>query len=349
MFYWLGEQLLDVYGPFRLFTSYLFLVSAGAALACAITWWLLPKLWHRLPHDRGRAHAVGAAQSVGKPVGAGVIFVSIAIGVGFLFVPISARYVEALGCLFLAMLVGFLDDRSRGGWGEYRMGLIDLGISILGALVVCQWAPVEVWLPLIKTPVIVPLWIYIPVATLLLWMTINATNCTDGVDGLSGSLCALAFMYLGTALYGIVGHRDIAQYLLVPHYTEAANWAVLAFIMTGCLVGYLWHNANPSAVLMGDAGSRPLGLLLGMLVLACGNPLLIVVVAGVVLVNGATGLLKVALLRFFKIGIFKQVRYPLHDHVRQKWGWSNTQVLVRFTLLQAVVTPILLVLLLKIR
>jgi phospho-N-acetylmuramoyl-pentapeptide-transferase len=86
-----------------------------------------------------------------------------------------------------------------------------------------------------------------------------------------------------------------------------------------------------------------------MLVLACGNPFLIVVVAGVVLVNGATGLLKVALLRFFKIGIFKNVRYPLHDHVRHNKGWSNTQVLVRFILLQAVVTPILLVLLLKIR
>ena len=68
-----------------------------------------------------------------------------------------------------------------------------------------------------------------------------------------------------------------------------------------------------------------------------------------VLVNGATGMLKVALLRFFKIGIFHEVRYPLHDHVRHNMGWSNTQVLVRFMLLQAVGTPILLVLLLKIR
>jgi phospho-N-acetylmuramoyl-pentapeptide-transferase len=92
-----------------------------------------------------------------------------------------------------------------------------------------------------------------------------------------------------------------------------------------------------------------MGFLLGVLVLACGNPFLIFVVAGVVLVNGATGLLKVALLRFFKIPIFKTVRYPLHDHVRQSKGWSNTQVLVRFMLLQAVGTPILLVLLIKIR
>ena len=347
--YWLGEQLFVIYGPFRLFMSYLFLGGVGTALACVLTWWLLPKLWHRLPRDRGRAYAVGAAQSEGKPVGAGVVFIPIFIFVGFLFVPLGVRYLESLGCLFLAMLIGFLDDRSQGGWSEYRIGILDLGVSILAAMVVCQLVSVQLWLPLIKTPVMVPPWIFVPGASILLWLAINATNCTDGVDGLSGSLCVLAFIYLGVTLYGIVGHRFIAEYLLVPHYAEGANWAVLAFLMTGCLVGYLWHNANPSAVLMGDAGSRPLGLLLGMLVLHCGNPFLIFVVAGVVLVNGATGLLKVALLRFFKIGIFKNVRYPLHDHVRQKWGWSNTQVLVRFTLLQAVVTPILLVLLLKIR
>jgi phospho-N-acetylmuramoyl-pentapeptide-transferase len=100
---------------------------------------------------------------------------------------------------------------------------------------------------------------------------------------------------------------------------------------------------------MGDSGSRPIGFLLGTLILASGNPFLIFVVAGVVLVNGATGLLKVALLRFFNIGIFRTVRYPLHDHARQNLGWSNTQVLVRFVLLQALGTPILLVLLLKVR
>jgi len=89
--------------------------------------------------------------------------------------------------------------------------------------------------------------------------------------------------------------------------------------------------------------------MLGVLVLACGNPFLIFVVAFVVIFNGATGLIKVALLRFFKIGIFGQIRYPLHDHVRHNMGWSNTQVLVRFVILQAIGTPLLMVLLLKIR
>ncbi len=169
------------------------------------------------------------------------------------------------------------------------------------------------------------------------------------MDGLSGSLTSLSLLYLGAILYAIVGHVDIAKYLLVPHYPDGADWGMMAFVMVGCLAGYLWHNANPSAVLMGDAGSRPLGFLLGMLVLATGNPFLIAIVAFMVLVDGATGLLKVALLRFFKIGIFKNVRYPLHDHVRKELGWSNTQVLLRFMLLQTVITPILLVFLFKVR
>jgi phospho-N-acetylmuramoyl-pentapeptide-transferase len=349
MLAWLGQQLTEIYGPFRLLTSYLFLAGLGTTVAAIATWYLLPRFWGYLPTDQGRAYAVGSRQSQGKPVGAGVIFIPIYLVVCWLVIPFELRFLEALGCVFLAMLEGFLDDRSESGWSEYSLGVMDLGISLLGAVVVCQLDTVRLWLPLIKTPVTMSPWLFIPLATAVIWLTINATNCTDGVDGLSGSLSGLAFLYLGGILYGIVGHQEISHYLLVPHYPEGAGWAAMAFAMVGCLAGYLWHNSYPSAVLMGDAGSRPMGLLLGTLVLACGNPFLIFVVAGVVLVNGATGMLKVVLLRFFKIGIFKTVRYPLHDHVRQNKGWSNTQVLVRFMLLQALGTPILLVLLLKVR
>jgi phospho-N-acetylmuramoyl-pentapeptide-transferase len=227
--------------------------------------------------------------------------------------------------------------------------MVDLLISVMGAVLISQLRTVEIWLPLIKTSIFLSPWLYIPFATALIWLTINATNCTDGVDGLSSTLSGLAFAGLGGILYGIVGHKDISAYLLVPHYPDGALWAMMSFVMLGCLGGYLWFNAFPSALLMGDAGSRPVGFLLAMLVLASGNPFLIFVVAGVILVNGATGLLKVALLRAFKIGIFKNVRYPLHDHVRYKHNWSATQVLIRFALLQALGMPILLMILLKVR
>jgi phospho-N-acetylmuramoyl-pentapeptide-transferase len=292
---------------------------------------------------------VGALQSVGKPVGAGMIFIPIFLILSLLVIPIHPRIIEIIACVGLMMLEGFMDDRNDQGWSEYRLGVVDLAISFLGAVAISQFDAVEIWFPLVKTTLSVPPWIFIPLATGMIWLTINATNCSDGVDGLSASLSGLAFISLGAILYGIVGHEGIAHYLLVPHYPDGAFWGMLAFIMTGGLAGYLWHNAQPSAVLMGDAGSRPIGFLLGVLILASGNPFLIFVVASVVLINGATGLLKVALLRFFKISIFKNVRYPLHDHVRHCLGWSNTQVLVRFVLIQAVGTPLFLLLLLKVR
>ncbi len=346
---WLGDRLVDTYGPFRLLTSHLFLIGLGVILSSLGTWILLPRLMLRLPTDKGRSFAVGGQQSVGKPVGAGIVFVTVFLVVSLLIMPLEWRFLGILGCVLLAMLEGFYDDKSKGGWSELGLGLVDLVISFMGAVFVSQLQDFQIWLPLIKTPIVVSPWVFIPFATGLIWLTINATNCTDGVDGLSGTLSAFAFVFLGGILYGIVGHKDISAYLLVPHYPDGSIWAMMSFVMVGCLAAYLWYNANPSALLMGDAGSRPVGFLLGTLVLACGNPFLIFVVAGVILVNGATGLLKVALLRAFKIGIFKNVRYPLHDHVRHSHGWSNTQVLVRFALLQALGSPILLLLLLKVR
>ncbi len=345
----LAEHFGHLFGPLRLFSSHLFLAGFSGAAAAVLTFILLPRYWHRLPRDQGRAYAVDAEKSIGKPMGAGLLFVPIFALISILIVPLHWPYLLVLACIMASMVIGYLDDKVQGGFSEYTLGAFDLLVSLLAAAAVCQLLPFELWLPFVKTPWEIPAWLFITGGTVLIWVTINATNATDGVDGLSGSLSAIALVSLGAILYGIVGHQQIASYLLVPHYPAAPNWSLMAFAMVGCLAAYLWYNCSPSLVLMGDAGSRPIGLLLGVLVLASGNPFLVIVVAGVVLVNGGTGLLKVALLRFFRIGIFRNVRYPLHDHVRHKLGWSNTQVMVRFMLLQAVGTPLLFVLLLKLR
>jgi phospho-N-acetylmuramoyl-pentapeptide-transferase len=349
LLYYLGQYLQDFAGPFRLFSSYIFLAGLGIALGASLTWWSLPKLWFLLPTDRGREFAIDADKSIGKPISAGVLFIPFFVFISLLVVPFDWMFLQILCCVIVAMVVGYLDDRAAGGWSEYRLGAADFVVALCASMIICQLEPYTIWLPLYKDPITISPALFILGATILIWVSINATNCTDGVDGLSASLSGMGILFLGGILYVIVGHAQISGYLLVPHYEQGADWAIMAFVLVGCLAGYLWHNSYPSAVLMGDAGSRPIGLILGILVLACGNPFLILVVAFVVLVNGATGLIKVALLRFFKIGIFGQIRYPLHDHVRHNMGWSNTQVLVRFMLLQAVGTPILLVLLLKIR
>lgn len=349
MLYLLGQILARHYGPARLLTSHLFLSGFGMLLTAFMTWWLLPKLSFLCPRDRGRAFAIDAKISEGKPTGTGIIFITTFIILTTLVLPLTWEMAGILALTLACAVFGFLDDRAMLPWGEYKKGLIDLLIVVAAAVILCEFQPTTLWLPFTKTSWTVEAWLFIPLAAILIWATVNCTNCTDGVDGLSGTLLALAFATISALLYFVLGHQEIAAYLLLPHYPDGAMWASLGLCVVGALAGYLWHNAHPSALLMGDAGSRALGFLLGVFVIKVGNPFIVFIVSGVLLLNGGTGLVKVALLRFFKIAIFKNIRFPLHDHARKNRGWSNTQVLVRFTLIQGVLTLVLVMLLLKIR
>ena len=105
-----------------------------------------------------------------------------------------------------------------------------------------------------------------------------------------------------------------------------------------CILGYLWFNAAPSLLMMGDAGSRAMGLFIAIAALKTGSPLIYIPAAIVLILDGGLGLIKVALLRFLKIKILKNTRTPLHDHVRKVWGWSNTHTVYRFAIIQIVVS-----------
>jgi phospho-N-acetylmuramoyl-pentapeptide-transferase len=185
--------------------------------------------------------------------------------------------------------------------------------------------------------------------TAMIWLAINAMNCSDGVDGLSANLACITLASLAGLLYVVIGNVDVAGYLRVPHNQAGADWSLVALTMVGCLAGYLWYNAPPSMVLMGDSGSRPVGLMIGALVAATGNPFILLACGLIILANGATGLAKMLLIRIFDIRILRNVRFPLHDHARKNLGWAGTQVLFRFSMLHLAVTALLLILLLKVR
>jgi phospho-N-acetylmuramoyl-pentapeptide-transferase len=251
--------------------------------------------------------------------------------------------------MLCAMAFGYLDDRAMLPWGDYRKGAVDLALAAGASMVLSQFHTMRIWLPFTKSQIDLPWWLFAVGGALLVWLAINTVNCTDGVDGLSATLALLAFATLGTVLYVVLGNERIASYLLLPTAPRAAIWGMLAFSMAGVLLAYLWYNAHPSVLLMGDAGSRPIGFLLGVLVLTTRNPFMLLIVSGVLLVNGGTGLVKVALLRFWRISIFRTTRFPLHDHVRHTAKWSNTQVVMRFAIAQTMLTAALLLALLKLR
>ncbi len=356
MLYYAASYVLDFFGPGRLLQSYAVLIGIALIVGFFITGLFLPKFYKYLPTDRGRAFIENAEAAKGKPTGSGVVFITMFVVVAFLCTPVSLQQSIILILTWLTMLTGFLDDKSVVEWSELKKGLLDLIISLAASYVLyylsdtyVQSGSVSIWLPFVTGTFTVAPWLFIMFSTILLWASINTTNCTDGVDGLSSALVLLALLTMGVLFYFVLGHIDIARYLLVPHLASGASWAIIIFSLIGVLMGYLWHNAFPSKVLMGDAGSRALGFFIGVCVMASGNPFLIFATSSVIFLNGGMGLLKLALLRAFKIHIFKNVRFPLHDHMKKTHEWSPTQVLVKFVLVQSLVTIAIVGIILKIR
>ena len=367
MLYYLADILKDVWGPFRLFGSHVFLLAGGTFVAALAVYFALPHLWDRLPRDRGKAILgdMGGMRSAGKPTGAGFWVTLVALPVIILFAPLKFWDMAAMLALYAAMLFGYLDDRAVVPWGELKKGILDAVVSAAIAVFVFLGHAETVggeqvmiaWLPFVKGLWFVPWYIYVPAAAFILWFTMNATNCSDGVDGLAGTLTVIALAMLAFVLYVVTGYRPVAHYFLIPVYAESARWAIVVMTVAGAFAGYLWYNAEPSKVLMGDAGSRFLGILVATASLMTGNPFIVLALAPIVLVNGGGGLGKLVLLRLakrvgFDIGegnLIRRIRFPLHDHCKKNLKWSNAQVLMRFVLLQLVVMPVLLLVILKVR
>ncbi|WP_312373060.1 phospho-N-acetylmuramoyl-pentapeptide-transferase [Lachnoclostridium sp.] len=303
----------------------------GLLLAFLITCILLKVLQNILPRDGGRAYAVNGGLSQGKPRGAGLVFILVFVVATLLFVPISRELIIYLLMIIAAMMSGYLDDSSKAPWGEYKKGLIDLIIALVCAVTYVNFNGSTLTILTTGSSFELNPVLYVLLAMLLIWVSINVTNCTDGVDGLSGSIgIATTFTF----------------YLVFVSITENQDYALISLLMIACILGYLWFNASPSKLLMGDAGSRAIGLFIAIIALKTGSPLLYIPAAIVFIIDGGLGLVKVALLRFFKIKILANTRTPIHDHVRKNLGWSDTQTVFRFITIQVMVSFIVLYLVL---
>ena len=304
------------------------LILGGTILSLVLTFVLLKFCSNLLPRDAGRVYAHEGALSAGKPRGAGLVFILVFIAVTLLFLPLDLERLINLVLLLAAMVTGYLDDKARHPWGDLKKGLLDLGLSLGVALNVFIARGSTIMLPFSQNTADLPSVVFILLASLLVWVSINVTNCTDGVDGLSGTLVLITLATIALA----AGNYQATLF-------GESSWI---YLLAGTLVAYLWFNATPSLLIMGDAGSRALGLFISIVVLQTGQPLLYIPAAALLIIDGGPGLVKVSLLRFLKIHIMKNIRTPIHDHVRKNLGWSNTQTVFRFALIQLVISFILL-------
>ncbi len=304
------------------FATYRPLIAfTGVLTAFGATCLLLSKCSGLLPKDQGRDFAVEGKKSAGKPRGAGIIFVLVFAVAMLLFADLSLELCIYLMLVVIEMLTGFFDDTADKPWGELKKGILDLIVAVAVALTYLQYNGSTIRFAgkeLVLHPVL-----FVICAVVLVWASINVTNCADGVDGLSGTLVIITL----ATIYVIDNIRAAGSEFSFP---------ILLFIV--CILGYLWYNATPSRLLMGDAGSRAMGVFISIAVLKSGSPFLYIPAAFVLIMDGGLGLVKISLIRVFKIHILKNTLTPLHDHVRKKLGWSNTQTVFRFAIIQIVIS-----------
>ena len=192
------------------------------------------------------------------------------------------------------------------------------------------------YVPFYKAPVIENLgWWSVVFFGLVIVGTSNAVNLTDGLDGLAAGCTATSALAFGVLSYAS-GNVKIAQYLQIPYYPFAGELSIVCLALAGASVGFLWFNAHPAQMFMGDTGSLAIGGLLGVVAICCKQELLLVLVGGVFVIEATSVLIQRIVFKVTKRlygegrRVFKMA--PIHHHFELK-GWPENVVIVRFWIL----------------
>ena len=304
-------------------SEYAVLGFVGVVFAYLLTSFLLAIGMNKLPRDHGREFAHDGGLSAGKPRGAGFVFILVFVLAALVFGNVDREMTIYLILTVAAMMTGYLDDCAKVSWGELRKGLLDLMIAIMTAVTMVNFNGSDVLIAVTGQVIALPPVLYGILAIVLVWGSINVTNCADGVDGLSGTLTSITLFTI---------------YMIMNSTATAPEFSYTILLFIACILGYLWFNATPSRLLMGDAGSRAMGLFIAIAIMKSGYPFLYLLAAFVLMVDGGIGLVKVSLLRFLHIKILTKVRTPLHDHVRKNLGLSNAQTVFKFAIIQIMIS-----------
>jgi phospho-N-acetylmuramoyl-pentapeptide-transferase len=175
-------------------------------------------------------------------------------------------------------------------------------------------------------------WWYVPFAAFVLVGTSNAVNLTDGLDGLAISVFAIAAAAY-TALAYVTGHAVLAAYLLLVHFGPVGELTIFCGALVGASLGFLWYNAHPAEIFMGDVGSLALGGALGTVAILIKQELLLVFVGGIFVLEALSVMAQVASFKLTGKRVLRMA--PLHHHFELS-GWEEPKVIARFVILAIV-------------
>jgi len=242
-----------------------------------------------------------------------------------------------------ALILGFFIHHH--GQYAYQQALEAAGSDAVNMSHVLNLPFQRTWLPAAEVEMRVPnpeltylgKWAFGFLTVLVISGSSNASNLTDGMDGLlSGIMAVVSFAFLVLCL--IAGIEDWAKFLLVPYVASSGELAIVAGAMMGACLGFLWFNCHPAQVFMGDTGSLPLGALIGYIAVVIRQEILLVLIGGVLVAEAASVVLQVGCFKLSRGSrLFKCA--PIHHHFHLS-GWSEQQVVVRFWLITALLAAV---------
>ena len=334
--------------------------AAGAAitslLVCFVVGpWILERLRRMQVHQVVRAGTPDSHAGKGKtPTMGGLIILTAVTTSTLLWMQFDSKYVWlALGVTVLMGAIGFLDDylklkqkregrENRGLVERYKLaGQVTIGLALgfyLWQHPINNLPGASTTLPFYKYVLIVPTiaWLYVPFVTFVMTGFSNAVNLTDGLDGLAAGLMAIAMLTMAMFAY-VMGRFDASEYLGLIYLVGAGELTIFCSAVFGAAVGFLWYNAHPAEVFMGDTGSLALGGSLGAVAILLKSEFLLVIVGGVFVAETMSVVIQRSAFKWRKrrFGLeYAQkhrvfLRAPIHHHFELK-GWPETQVVVRF-------------------
>ncbi len=374
MLYYLAKFLEESFGPpgAGLFEFVTFRAAAAALTALLLALFagrkIIGFLKSRQIGEQGKVEAPKShLAKAGTPTMGGIIIIQALVIPTILFCDIKSPYV-ILALLVTIWLgaVGFIDDYlkvvkklKKGLIARYKIiGQVSIGL-ILGGVVTFfpEWFPgsydlinTQTTVPFIKDVLFEFGWLYIPLVVFVLTATSNAVNLTDGLDGLAIGTVSIVALSLALITY-LAGNTVAAEYLNLPYLEGAEELAIFSAALLGAGLGFLWYNAYPAQVFMGDTGSLALGGAIGAVMILVKKEYMIPILGGIFFAESLSVTIQVLYFKYTRkrYGEGRRIfrRAPLHHHFEER-GWPEAKVVTRFYIV-AILMAILGLVTLKIR
>jgi phospho-N-acetylmuramoyl-pentapeptide-transferase len=344
MLYLIAEQL-GFPGILNLIRYISFRAGAASATALLIGLLLGPAFirWLRAKQGKGQPIRADGPQShlakVGTPTMGGLLILISAFVSVLLWMDLTNPYVWA--CLLVTAgfgLIGFIDDYDKvkkahhaGLSGKMRLAMEFLIAGVATWLMVRNGGT-HLYMPFVQGPVIDLGWAYIAFGAFVIVAFGNAVNLTDGLDGLATMPVIIASMAFLLIAY-LVGNVKFAEYLGIPHVPGVGDLTVLLLAIIGAGLAFLWFNAPPAAVFMGDTGSLALGGALGAVAVATHHEFVLAIIGGLFVLEAVSVIVQVFWFKRFGKRVFRMA--PIHHHF-EHLGWSEPTVVIRFWIISFV-------------